>query len=193
MRRCGIVTRGREPGEEARAYLDPPERPGPLFGPLLRIVRAKVDASQSRVISLLAWHPRAAIGAVLLEASAIRPVGTVDARMLKLVRLTISFALTCPFCVGLNARGWERLLSADEFAVTQGLRPPDDVPTLSRTERLAIEFARRSVTAPPEFTADFGPRLRAEFTEREIVALSTVCAQVNYWSRLVQGLGADPG
>jgi len=30
------------------------------------------------------------------------------------------------------------------------------------------------------------------FTEREIVILASTVAQVNYWARLIQGLGAPP-
>ena len=37
-----------------------------------------------------------------------------------------------------------------------------------------------------------GQRLRDSFSEREIVALAATSAQVNYWARLIQGLGCPP-
>ena len=161
-----------------------------LFRIALRLVRRRAGVDLQPA-ALLTWSPRAAIGAAALEALAARPVGRIDARLLKLVRLTVSFTVTCPFCIGLNAAGWESLLSADELAVTQGLRENGDVPSLTARERVAIEFARAVSLTPPTLTAAAGRRLRESFSEREIVVLAATCAQVNYWARLVQGLGYD--
>lgn len=48
-----------------------------------------------------------------------------------------------------------------------------------------------SVT-PPIFPNDFINDLKKNFSEKEIVILSSTIAQVNYWARLIQGLGIPP-
>ncbi|MBW4043190.1 MAG: carboxymuconolactone decarboxylase family protein [Acidobacteria bacterium] len=178
-------------GGDADAFVSSPARMPLLFRGALRVARRRTGADL-QPIAALTWSPRAAIGATALEALAARPVGRVDERLLKLVRLTVSFTLTCPFCVGLNAAGWESLLTADELATTQGLRKASDVASLAARERLAIGFARGVTQTPPALTAADGRALRESFSEEEIVVLAATCAQVNYWARLVQGLGYDP-
>jgi alkylhydroperoxidase family enzyme len=170
------------------AFISPPVRiPWPMRA-ALGIVRRRAGADLLPA-RLLTWSPRAAMGAGALEAFAAEPAGRVDARMLKFVRLTVSFAVDCPFCIGQNSAGWDALLTADELAVTQGLAPLE-LASLSPHERLAIEHARRASQAPVEFPADWGAQLTAAFTEREIVVLAATIAQVNYWARLSQSLGA---
>jgi hypothetical protein len=61
---------------------------------------------------LLAWYPRAALASGILESLITHRDRTIDERMLKMVRMAVSFTASCPFCVGLNSEGWERLMSA---------------------------------------------------------------------------------
>ncbi len=141
---------------------------------------------------LLAWYPRAAIGSGVLEALVAHEDGRVTTRMLKMVRMAVSFQVNCPFCMGMNSEGWEELMTEAELGVVQGRTDPGSVPTLSAMESLAIEYARRSSETPLAFTPQFGERLTAIFREREIVVLATTAAQVNYWARLIQALGCPP-
>lgn len=141
---------------------------------------------------LLAWYPRAAISSGILEALVAHDEGRINARMLKLVRMAVSFTVHCPFCMDMNSAGWEKLLTNDELAALQGRRALNDVDTFTEQERLAIEYARLVSQTPLAFTPEFAARLRAAFTEREIVILATTAAQVNYWARLIQALGCPP-
>jgi alkylhydroperoxidase family enzyme len=112
--------------------------------------------------------------------------------MLKLVRMTVSSVVDCPFCVGFNGRDWEKHLSVDELAVVQGRRDAAEVATLDDAERLAIEYARVLSATPIAVPREMGERLTQHFTEREVVVLATTVAQVGYWARVAQGLGC-PG
>jgi len=138
---------------------------------------------------LLAWYPRAAVGSAVLESLIAHDDGRFTERTLKLVRMAVSFAVSCPFCVGMNSEGWEKLMSDDERIAIQGLAPLDGFEPL---ERLAIEFARRASETPLAFTPEFGAELTATFSERELVVLATTAAQVNYWARVIQSLGCPP-
>lgn len=138
---------------------------------------------------LLAWYPKAAIGSGVLESLIAHDDGALDERMLKLARMAVSFAVSCPFCVGMNSQGWEKLMSEEERIAVQGLAP---LAGFSEREALAIEYARLISATPLAFPAPFIEKLTAAFTEREIVVLATTAAQVNYWARVIQSLGCPP-
>jgi alkylhydroperoxidase family enzyme len=175
----------------ADAFIAPPTRiPWPLrIG--LWIVRRRTGADLLPP-QLLAWYPRAAIASGVLESLITHRDRNISERMLKMVRMTVSFTASCPFCVGMNSEGWEELVSEEELGALQGRTHPDNVASLSARERLAIEFARLTSQTPLALSVEFGQRLTSEFTEREIVVLASTSAQVNYWARLIQGLGCQP-
>ena len=52
---------------------------------------------------ILAWYPKAAIGSGVMEALVAHEDGRMDKRMLKLIRMTASYAVACPFCVDMNS------------------------------------------------------------------------------------------
>ncbi len=170
------------------AYIAPPSRMPFYLRWGLRIAQRRTG-TELLPAQLLAWYPKAAIGSALLESLIAHDDGRLTERTLKLVRMAVSFAVSCPFCVGLNSEGWEKLMTADEREAVQGLRDLDD---FTEVERLAIEYARRASETPLNFDAGFGNRLNETFTEREIVVLATTAAQVNYWARVIQGLGCPP-
>lgn len=138
---------------------------------------------------LLAWYPRAAIGAGVMESLIAHDDGRITERILKMVRMAVSFSVSCPFCMGLNSEGWETLMTEAELGVVQGRASATGVPTLTALETLAIEYARKSSETPLAFTPEFGAQLTSTFTERELVVLASTSAQVNYWARLIQALG----
>jgi len=170
------------------AYIAPPARMPFILRWGLRIAQRRTGTPLLPA-QLLAWYPRAAVGSGVLESLIAHSDGRLTERTLKLVRMAVSFAVSCPFCIGMNSAGWERLMTAAEREAVQGLRPLDD---FSEVERLAIEYARRVSETPLRFDDEFGARLRQVFTEREIVVLATTAAQVNYWARVIQSLGCPP-
>ena len=173
------------------AFILPPARMPLPFRIALWFVRrrAGTDLLPPR---LLVWHPRAAISSGILEALLTHRQGRLTERLLKMVRMAVSFTTSCEFCIGLNSQGWEALISEQELGALQGKTALDDVPTLSAAETLAIEYARLTSATPLAIPAAIGQRLRDSFSDREIVALAATSAQVNYWARLIQGLGCPP-
>jgi alkylhydroperoxidase family enzyme len=141
---------------------------------------------------LLTWYPKAAIASGVMEALVARADGVATERVLKMVRMTVSFTVSCPFCIGMNSEGWERLMSQDERLALQGELPMEAVLSLTAAERLAIDYARLLSATPLRLDSTLGDRLKECFSEREIVVLATTAAHVNYWARLIQGLGCPP-
>jgi alkylhydroperoxidase family enzyme len=173
------------------AFIEPPQHIPFYLRIGLWIVRRRTGA-ELLPPQLLAWYPRAAISSGTVEALIAHSDGRVTERMLKMVRMTVSFTASCPFCIGLNSEGWEALMTETELLAVQGRTPLADASSLTPGERLAIEYARLTSATPLAIPRAIGQRLRDTFSEREIVVLATTSAQVNYWARLVQGLGCPP-
>jgi AhpD family alkylhydroperoxidase len=171
------------------AFIDPPARP-PLLLRLLTRLAERIAGERLLPARLLAWYPRAAFGAGLLEATITDRDGRIDRRMLKLVRLAASFETTCPFCADMNAHlHREAGVTDEELEALRNHFGPDDIPSLSGLERVAVRYARLASQTPLRFPADFVAELQQAFDEREIVVLAATAAQVNYWARLLQALG----
>jgi AhpD family alkylhydroperoxidase len=140
---------------------------------------------------ILAWYPKAAVGSGVLEALVAHEDGRMDRRMLKLIRMTASYAVACPFCVDMNSHEYRKAGITDEEA--ESLRGDfENVVSFSEREKLAIAYTRLISQTPLKFHPDMVERVRSAFTEREFVVLASTAAQVNYWARLIQALGIPP-
>ena len=140
---------------------------------------------------ILAWYPKAAIGSGVMESLVAHEDGQMTQRMLKLVRMTASYATACPFCVDMNSYEHRRAGITDEEA--ESLRGDvEKVGSFSEKEKLAIAYTRVISQTPLKFHPDLVERVRSAFTEREFVILASTAAQVNYWARLIQALGIPP-
>jgi alkylhydroperoxidase family enzyme len=140
---------------------------------------------------ILAWYPKAAIGSGVMEALVAHEDGQMTRRMLKLIRMTASYAVACPFCVDMNSHEHREAGITDEEA--ESLRGDfEQVESFSEKEKLAIAYSRLVSSTPLKFHPDLVGRVKSAFTEREFVILASTAAQVNYWARLIQALGIPP-
>ena len=155
---CGPDGRGHMDYLISDAFIAPPTRIPWMLRLGLWIVRRRTgtDLLPPR---LLAWYPRAAVASGLLESLITHRDRNIDERMLKMVRMTVSFTASCPFCVGMNSEGWEKLITPEERAALQGSTPLVDIETLTPRERLAIKFARLTSQTPLALSAEFGQRM----------------------------------
>ncbi len=174
------------------AFIEPPRRI-PL---LLRFgiwVSEKITGRTMLPARILAWYPKAAVGSGLLESLVAHHDGRLDERMLKIVRITASYAAACPFCIDMNSYQHQvQGISQEEMEVLQGKRPLEEVQSFSTGERLAVQYARMISQTPLKFYPEFIDQLKMEFSEREMVVIASTAAQVNYWARLIQALGIPP-
>jgi AhpD family alkylhydroperoxidase len=170
------------------ALISEPRRMNPLLR-LGVVISERTTGRRMLPARLLAWYPKAAIGAGVLESLVAH--NEPSTRLLKLVRVASSITANCAFCVDMNSFEHDRAgLTDEELAGLAG--DVTAVASFSERELLAIEYARRISSSPLLFPADFMDALRACFTERELVILATTAAQVNYWARVIQGLGIPP-
>jgi alkylhydroperoxidase family enzyme len=174
------------------AFIEPPQK----ISILLRFgiwVSEKITGQMMLPARILAWYPKVAIGSGVLESLVAHHDGKLDERMLKLVRMSASFAAVCPFCIDMNSHEHESLgINADEVLALRGQLSLESVTTFSVRELLAIQYARLISQTPLKFHSDFIDQIKANFNEREMVILASTAAQVNYWARLIQALGIPP-
>lgn len=142
---------------------------------------------------LLAWYPKAAIGSGILESLVANGKKDLDKRILKLVRIQSSFAVSCPFCIDMNSFEFDKVgVTLEELQVLQGHTDINKVQTFSDRERIAMEYAKCLSESPISVPDHLVISMKEYFSEREIVILAATVAQVNYWARLIQGLGIPP-
>ena len=140
---------------------------------------------------ILAWYPKAALGSGIMEGLVAHEDGHMNRRMLKIIRMTASYAVACPFCVDMNSHEYRSMGITDEEA--ESLRGDfEKVGSFSEQEKLAITYTRLISQTPLKFHPDVVERVKAVFNEREFVILASTAAQVNYWARLIQALGIPP-
>lgn len=176
----------------SQAIISPPKRL-PLWLKLGLWITQRVTGKDLLPPRLLAWYPKAALSSGVMEALVAHQDGSLDTRILKLVRMQASFTAACPFCIDMNSHQFKQYhISPEELAAIQGLKDPEQVDSFTEREKLALAYSRRISETPLAFSDAFKTKIRAAFSEREIVILATTAAQVNYWARLVQALGAPP-
>jgi alkylhydroperoxidase family enzyme len=171
------------------AFIKPPKRI-PFFIKIGLIVSRIVTKKDLLIPKLLAWYPKVAISSAVLESLVAYGKRDLNERILKLVRIQCSLSVSCSFCIDMNSFEYEKVgISKEEVQELSGTIEPEHISTFSMKERLAIEYAKLISETPIKMPIEFIEKLKSEFTEREIVILSSTAAQVNYWARMIKSLG----
>ena len=88
-------------------FIDQPKRI-PLLLKLGILFSEKITGKTMLPARILAWYPKAAIGSGVMEALVAHEDGQMSQRMLKLIRMTASYATACPFCIDMNSYEYRR-------------------------------------------------------------------------------------
>lgn len=142
---------------------------------------------------LLLWTPKAFISSMILEGLIAHKQGKVSERMLKLIRMQVSLLIACPFCIDMNSAGFREFgITELEIKAMQRLIPLKDIQTLDNREKLVLAYVRGVVRTPIRIRAEIVERMMTVFTEKEFATVVTTIAQVDYWTRIIQGFGIQP-
>ncbi len=145
------------------------------------------------VARILAWYPKAAIGAGVMESLVAHKDGAATARLLKLLRMQVSFMASCPFCIDMNSSEYSSLhITHIEIEALQGLRDINKTDSFNAEEKIALLYARALTKTPIVVDSGLLQDVLKTFSEREIVVIVSTIAQVNFWTRLIQGIGVPP-
>jgi alkylhydroperoxidase family enzyme len=183
-----------EEGDEMdkNAFIDPPERI-PFYIRIGLMISKRITKKDLLAPKLLAWYPKVAVSSGVLESLVAHGGKDLDERILKLIRIQASMSVGCPFCIDMNSFEYEKSgITEEEMQGLAGRIDLGEIQTLSPRERLALEYAKLISQTPVAVTDEFMEKVKSEFTEREIVIVSSTAAQVNYWARLLIALGVPP-
>ncbi len=156
-------------------------------------ISEKVTGKRMEAARLLAWYPKAAIGAGMLESLVAHKEKGITKRLLKLVRMQVSFSSSCAFCIDMNAAGFDREgISDEEIRALQGLIPIEDILSFQEKERIALSYAKELTASPIRIEIDTLEAMKNLFTEKQFTILVATIGQVNFWTRTIQGFGIPP-
>jgi len=174
------------------AFIKPPKKI-PLFIKLGVMISKKATGKDLLIPKLLAWYPKVAISSGILESLVAHGKRNLNERILKLVRIQSSLTVSCAFCIDMNSFGYEKSdITKQEMDALIGRVNINEVATFSGKERIVIEYVKCICRTPIQIPKEVSDSLIINFTEKEIVILASTVAQVNYWARLIQGLGVPP-
>ncbi len=172
-------------------YINPPGKINPFIKAGIWIAE-KITGKELLPARVLAWYPKTAIGSGVLESLVAHKDKNISRRLLKLIRVQASFAISCPFCIDMNALDYQKYGITDEEIKALQTMETGNISSFSKRERIALEYARSAVTTPISFKESLIKELKDNFSEREIVIIASTIAQVDYWGRLIQALGLPP-
>jgi len=173
-------------------FFKPPQKV-PLWVKFLVWIGDRAAGRKVMPSRILAWYPRALISSGIFEGLVTYKDRSIDHRTLKLVRMQVSFTVSCPFCIDMNSFEFEKdRITDEEIEALQGFKTIEDVASFSDREKIALRYAASICSTPIQVPEDLVGRLKIQFTEREIVIIASTAAQVNYWTRLIQAFGIMP-
>jgi alkylhydroperoxidase family enzyme len=174
------------------AFIKPPKNIPFYIGIGIKIAK-KITGKDLLVPKILSWYPKCAISSGMMEAMVAHGRKDLDKRILKLVRIQASLCVSCPFCIDMNSFEYKKLgISKETVYMLQHSVDIKEIKSLSKREQLAIEYTKQISQTPIKVLPELVNQMKMHFTEREIVILASTVAQVNYWARLIQGLGIPP-
>lgn len=174
------------------AYIKSPKRI-PLFLRLAIWFAEHKTGKEMLVARILSWYPKAAIGAGVLESLVAHKDKKITERMLKLIRMQVSFMASCPFCIDMNSTEYKKLhITQEEIEVLQGIKNIEEIKSLTYEEKIVLKYAVALTITPISISSELLDSILNVFTEREIVIIVSTIAQVNFWTRLIQGVGVPP-
>ncbi len=174
------------------SYIDPPA----LIPLLPRILLWMVERRMGRKLlanRILTWYPKAFLGSGIMEGLVAHDEPEMPRRLLALVRMYTSFLVSCPFCIDMNSREFEKKgITEREIGALQGRVALEEVITFTAAEKAALRYVECMCRTPLEFTPEAIEGVNRHFSPKGFVILASTCAQVNFWTRLIQSLGVPP-
>ena len=124
------------------------------------------------ITRMLAHAPGAAMGPLQFGAALVQS-RTLPERLIELMRLRIAFHNQCRSCMAIRYTAAADSFTEDDVC---SLEAPAQAENLDEREKLAIDFGERFATNHLSVDDDYFDRLKAMFSEAEIIELMLHCA-----------------
>lgn len=176
-----------------KSLVEPPEKIPCFLRRMIKIAdkKAKKEMLPGRVLS---WSSKISISSGLLELYVEEGAAScLEGRMIKLLRMRISYTVPSPFALDINSSNYENFnITKEEIEGLRGEREIDTIESFSEREKVALKYAYELSKTPITLNQKLLDDLRYNFSEEEIVALAALSAKVNYWARLIEALRIKP-
>ena len=174
------------------SYIEPPKSIPLYLRPLIYITE-KTTGKTMLPARLLTWRPVAGIASGLLELSAEKGGKQIGERITALIRLIISFEISSPFLIDINAQNREKYhITSDEMSVLRGEKSLDSSNSFTEREGVALRYALMLSKTPIQVDNDLILDVKRLFSQEEMVIMAVLVGKVNYWGRFAEGLGIPP-
>lgn len=167
------------------ARIEAPKRPGP-FARVAYWMSKRDYGKLPEPVELMAHHPGLLRGYGALEWEMDR-ASSVDDRLKELAWIKTAALVGCEWCLDIGS-----MLGARSGITEEQLR---DLPSyressaFSEVEKLVLDYAVALSQTPAFVSDELFASLRARFSEKQLVELTTAVAIENYRARFNQGLG----
>lgn len=166
-----------------------PEKAHPGLSPVLAQAQERLPHFLNQVLTL-AHHPQIGRDLVTLYLG-FQESSQVDRRLIELAILTVSHLNCCVYCVSHHTPlGQEAGLSEAALAELES-GPPADSAHFSPVEQAVIAYARQMTLDARRVPDALFERLRAEFTDAQLVELTVRIGLANFFNRLNDALQID--
>ena len=116
----------------------------------------------------------------------------IDIKLLHMLKLRASQINGCAFCIDMH---WKDAKAAGETEQRlYGLNAWRESPYYTDKERAALEWTENvTLVSETHVPDDVYDRVRAQYTEKEIVDLTLAVGMINLWNRFAISFRAEPG
>ncbi len=158
---------------------------------LVRLVFFFSRRCYGRVITparVYALHPRLllAVGHMEEVQEGARQLG---ASVKQLARMLVAWRIGCPWCLDFGTRASQDLLIADEQL--RALPDYEHSSLFSEEERVVLRYADAMTTIPVQVPEAVFTALKAIYSDRQILEVTTAIAWENYHARVNHALGLE--
>ncbi len=182
-----------EVDKNRKSLINPPEEI-PLFSRFL-LSRAEKEFEKELLPGrILTWSTDMGVGSGFLEMFIEKGAAKIlSGRLIYLLRMQVSYYVGCAFAIDVNSYKYKDYrITEGELQAIQGKKRLDEILTFSEKERVALQYAVALSQTPVRFEGELLGDLRRLFSQKEIVAISTLAAKVNYWARLIEAWRIKP-
>ena len=176
-----------------KSLVNPPKNISFFLRIMIKIAdrKAKKKMLPGRILS---WSPKTAISSGLLELYIEDSAAAcLEKRMIKILRIKISYTIPSPFALDINSWNYEYFgIAEEEIKGLQGTKEIDSITSFSEKEKTALKYAHELSKTPIALSQKLLDDLRRLFSEKEIVTIAALTAKVNYWARLIEALRIKP-
>jgi AhpD family alkylhydroperoxidase len=132
-------------------------------------------------------HSETILDGYLAFERGMRKAGALDRKLKELANLKTATLIGCPFCIDIgSAESQEAGVTAEQVAALHEHETSD---AFSETERLVLDYAVAMSRTPLAVEDALFARLRAGFSDEQLVELTATVAWENYRSRFNHAMG----